>query len=231
MGKRKQRIKDIGFGIRTTVELGLVAAVIAYTQSEKIGYITHETQNQLITNLDLKKNLKSDTLYRTDDRETNTILNMMSGYTEQAEIQRLIDKYGDGKICIDSISLPDPALYKTIWKMHQKYGNAHIKFRGNYTNLDHAIKNFFFSPHEKLPLYEHKRARYNVLNNTMHLYNLDSISLNFSHCTNELKKKYAMVYEVEDDGQLPVSSIRDEKRYLINNWMMELTHAYQTVDW
>jgi len=155
MGNRRKQIKDIGYGIRTAAELALVATTLGYIESPKIGHVTHKTQNALITELSIKEKLKSDTLYATDDRETNVTLNMMSGYVDRADLELLLKKYGDEKICIDSCSLPDPALYKTIWKMHQKYGNAHIHFRGDYKNYERAIKNAFFSPHEKLPLYEH----------------------------------------------------------------------------
>ena len=153
----------------------------------------------------------------------------MSGYIEKPALQQLLQKYGSDKICVDSLSLPDPTLYKTIWKMHQKYGNAHIRFRGNYANLENKVKNTFRDTRKHLAEYEHGRARYNVIDNTMHLYNLDSLALNFMNCTPELKKKYAMVYEVEDNGFPSISSLRDQKRYLINNWMMELSHAYQAM--
>ncbi len=220
MGKVLRRTRNI-------LVAGAVLTWGAYHESPRLGYRKHATQNELINNLELKNKLNSDTLYKTDDWETNVILNMMSGYKEKNEFQKLLQKYGQDRIKIDMQSKPDPALYKTIWQMHQKYGNPHITFRGSYVNYETKARNVFLGTKENV--HENTRERYDLWDNEIRLQNIDSIKLDFSSDKTNDSNFKSMIYTT-DGGSLPSAWYENSQRYLINKWIAEISHAKQNVD-
>jgi hypothetical protein len=74
-----------------------VSGAVAYHNSARLSPLliknSHPTQNKLITDLDTKKQLQSDTLYKTDDKETNVILDLMAGYADKTEFNDILTTY------------------------------------------------------------------------------------------------------------------------------------------
>ena len=74
---------------------------------------------------------------------------------------------------------------------------------------------------------EHERARYNAFSNTIHLHNVDSLSLELVKEKSE--RDFMMALYGSGYGKLPMSSFNNSQRYLINNRIAELAHAKQNI--
>ena len=195
---------------------GALLTIAWYIASPKIQWAVHKTKNQLTKNMQHKDILKGDTLYATEDTETNTIMDLLSGFVDKEEFNKLMHKYWyDSTIHIDSLVEPDPVMYRVIWEMHQKYGNP-------YVTLSQASKHMI-TWKEKFD-----RAAFDGPTNTIDLHKLDSLKIDFL----SIPERYLNDVYNNNDVTLPVSTNKDRQRYLINNRIAELSHSfYRLQDW
>lgn len=194
-----------------------IALTIAwYIASPKLQWATHKTKNRLITNLELKNKLKSDTLYATQDAETNTILNLLSGFADKWELNALLRKYWyDSLIDIDNLIKLDPAMYKAVYQIHQANGAPNI-------TLSQAARDIITWKED------FDNASFSWLWNRIDLLKLDSLKINFVN----IPQWYLEDVYNNDDVSLPIATDKDRQRYLLNKFIAEMCHSVvRKKDW
>ena len=193
---------------RTIKNIAKVAAVLWglvlwwYHFSEKIGHVKHDVQKELKDNLGKKEILK--------DQETNDIIELMSGKISQEHFDAMLARHGyiNDTIKIDTLIQADEALYKTILEMQTKYTNPKISFGWSFRNYE-TWEN------------EPDRARFNSVTNTIKSHQLDSIMIKFDNI-NKIEK-----INREHTWSLQWFSPDTWQKYLLNNWIAEISHSKQ----
>lgn len=146
-------------------------------------------------------------MYETEDEETNTIIDMMTGYGNKQKVTALMRKYGYYDVFpLEKFARPDKALYETIRGMHMKYGSPYVTFDGFY--------NFLGFGEEYAALY--------TPNHRLHINNCDSVKVILQPRGNGQKKR-----QKDSSSSKTLIAIDDRQSYLHNKRIAELAHAKQ----
>ena len=209
----------------TLVGGGLLGSAL-YFSSPHIPYAHYETKKELKNTLNNSK----DTVFIHEDPTTTQILDFMSGMIDKETLQKLLTQHGYNKEDIEAVKMreADPALYHALWEMHMHYANPKMTFKGNYSHYGCLIKNAIMGQEDSLQEETVYPASYNFNTNTIKLYNLDSLPFSFNH--NFHHQELRLILDTER-FLLAYTDPLSPQRILLNNWIAELSHAQQNLQY
>lgn len=205
----------------------LAVGVWLYVASPKIWYLQYNISKEIKENLD---DCTKEIRFEHEDKLTTDIINFISWNIARKDLVLLLTDHGYDKWQLPSkhdLREKDMALHYTIWYMHEKLWNPRIKFRWDYKNYQTILENFFEAKEESA--YEHDRPRYNFNTNTISIHNLDSAKLDFSMRTYIDEERKSIFDNQRKIWFDKLENKQDPQQILINNWIAELTHAFQNM--
>lgn len=195
----------------------LTWAFLSYMFSPEIWYFKNQWQ-RVPSDAKIKKEIWLDSVYETKDRETNTIVKLVSWVASQEDVDSLTSLYWN-KAAFDTMYANTPrdtVLYKCLGNLFLSLDNPHAWFHGDYKR--DILWNVLW--YDK----SHVAAKVDELRSNMQVANIQTTWV-FGNIVNADTVSTTEATAITDSISKQINSLNKHwSTYILNNIMAELWH-------